>query len=268
MPRRASLAVLALLASAAAAASVARADYPSIYVTFLPTSTLRVVLADGTLLGTSSGAPTVIPPGSYNLLLDDSSLVSDVTFDLAGPNVKLITNMSYGEETAETWVETFLPNSTYTWRDDMKPATVLTFVTSSTPAAGTAPQTGIAPGKSVSTTPIASSKNGKATSTDVVGSAVVPFRGTLLGAVTAGGTDTLTSGGKAVTTLKAGRYTVKVTDRSSRSGFSVQQSRKNATNVTGTGFLGTRSVMITLKPGQWFFYPTFVGKKTYFLVIA
>jgi hypothetical protein len=164
MPRNASLALLALLAmlAAAAAASVARADYPSIYVTFLPTSTLRVMLADGTFLGTSSGAPTVIPPGSYNLLLDDSSLVSDVTFDLAGPNVKLVTNMSYGEETAETWVETFLPNSTYTWRDDMKPATVFTFVTSSTPSAGAAPQTGIAPGKSVSTTPIASSKNGKA----------------------------------------------------------------------------------------------------------
>ena len=135
------------------------------------------MLADGTPLGTSSGAPTVIPPGSYNLLLDDSSLVSDVTFDLAGPNVKLITNMSYGEETAETWVETFLPNSTYTWRDDMKPATVFTFVTSSTPSAGTAPQTGIAPGKSVSTTPISSSKNGKATSTDVVGSRSSPSAG-------------------------------------------------------------------------------------------
>src|SRR5690348_12715552 len=129
MLRRVLLAVLAVLA-AASAASAARADYPSIYVSFLPTSTLRVVLADGSPLGTSSGAPTVIPPGSYNLLLDDSSLVADVTFDLAGPNVKLVTNMSYGEETAETWVETFLPNSTYTWRDDMKPSTVYTFVTS------------------------------------------------------------------------------------------------------------------------------------------
>ncbi len=61
---------------------------------------------------------------------------------------------------------------------------------------------------------------------------------------------------------------MKITDRSAASGFSVQQSHKNATNVTGTGFVGTRSVTITLKPGQWFFYPTFVGKKTYFLVVA
>jgi hypothetical protein len=80
--------VLAALTATAVVASVARADSPSIYVCFLPTSTLRVVLADGTPLGTSSAAPTVIPPGSYNLLLDDSSLVSDVTFDLVGPNVK------------------------------------------------------------------------------------------------------------------------------------------------------------------------------------
>jgi hypothetical protein len=267
MPRRVLLAVLAVLAPAAAAASAARADYPSIYVTFLPTSTLRVVLADGTPLGTSSAAPTVIPPGSYNLLLDDSSLVSDVTFDLVGPNVKLVTNMSYGEETAETWVETFLPNSTYTWRDDMKPSTVYTFVTSSTPSTGTA-QTGVAPGKGVSTTPIPSGSNGKATSTDVVGSSVVPFRGTLLGAVSLAGADTLTSGGKTVATLKTGRYTVRVVDRSMKGGFSVQQSHKNATTVTGVGFVVTRSRTITLKPGQWFFYPTFVGKKTYFLVVA
>jgi hypothetical protein len=273
MSKRALLVLIACAVSALAAAPAllgagSRAnDYPSIYVTFHSTSTLTVVLGDGTPVGTSSGAPTVIPPGTYNLLLDDASLVSDVTFDLVGPGVKLISNMSYGEEPAETWVETFLPSSTYTWRDDMKPATVWTFVTSAAASVGTA-NSGVAPGKSTSATPISSGKNGKAASTDVVGSAIVPFRGTLLGAVGTSGQISLRSGGKAVANLKAGKYTFKVTDQSAKDGFTLQQSRKGATTVTRPKFVGTRSASIVLKPGQWFYYASFVGKKTYFIVVG
>ena len=36
--------------------------------------------------------------------------------------------------------------------------------------------------------------------------------------------------------------------------------------MTGVAFVGKHSVTLTLRPGQWFFYPTFVGTKTYFLV--
>ena len=45
-----------------------------------------------------------------------------------------------------------------------------------------------------------------------------------------------------------------------------QGARKRAVTLTGTRFVGTHSATVTLAPGQWFFYPTFVGKKTYFLV--
>ena len=37
---------------------------------------------------------------------------------------------------------------------------------------------------------------------------------------------------------------------------------------TGTTFTGKKSVTIDLKAGQWFYYGTFVGKKTYFIVVT
>jgi len=104
------------------------------------------------------------------------------------------------------------------------------------------------------------------TSNNIVGSAIAPFRGTLAGSVAATGKLKLMIDGKAVTSLKTGRYTIAVTDRSPKSGFTVQESRAGATTVTGVAFVGKHSVTLTLRPGQWFFYPTFVGTKTYFLV--
>ena len=37
--------------------------------------------------------------------------------------------------------------------------------------------------------------------------------------------------------------------------------------MTGVPFVGHRSVTLDLRPGQWFYYPTFVGTKTYFIVV-
>ena len=74
--------------------------------------------------------------------------------------------------------------------------------------------------------------------------------------------------GKKVTTLVTGRYKLVVTDHSKKSGFNIQEIRKGGTAVTGTTFVGSHSVTLTLKPGQWFFYPSFVGKKTYFIVVS
>ncbi len=271
LPRPAPAALLALvwlalvLGGAAHGASGRAVDYPSLFVAFHTNDTVTVTLADGTPVGTPSGAPTTISPGTYNVLIDDAAFVSDVQWDLAGPGVKLVTNMSYGEEPSESWVETFLPSSTYTYRDDNRASTVFTFITSSSAAVGSTP-TGDAP--LTSTTPIVSGTNGKAASTDVVGSGRAGLRGALTGKVDAAGRLTLTSGGKAVGTLRAGLYRLTVTDRSKKAGFTVQELKKVATTVTGAAFTGTRSATITLKAGQWFAYPTFVGKKLYFVVTS
>jgi hypothetical protein len=263
------VAVVLLAVPSALGATRRAADYPQIFVTFNSGSTLTVTLGDGTPLGTSGGAPTVIAPGTYNFSLTDPTYVSDVQFDLVGPGVKLVSNMSYGEEPSETWVETFAPGSIYTWRDDMRPSTVWTFVTSNSASVGSA-NSGSA-GAGSSTTPISSGKTGKASSTDVVGSGIkpaAPLRGTLLGAVSSAGKATLTFGGKPVTSLKAGRYKITVTDKSKLAGFNLQEIRNTATTITPTAFTGEHTTTVTLKAGQWFYYPTFVGKKTYFIVVT
>ena len=59
-----------------------------------------------------------------------------------------------------------------------------------------------------------------------------------------------------------------MTDRSPKSGFIVQRDPQDATTVTGVQFVGTRKVTLALRPGQWFCYPTFLGKKTYFIVTS
>ena len=104
-----------------------------------------MTLTDLTPVGTSSGPPTTISPGTYNISIDDAAFVADIQWHLSGPGVNLVTNMSYGEEPSEAWVETFLPSSTYTYRDDNRPSTVFTFQTTSTALVGHAPGSGQAP---------------------------------------------------------------------------------------------------------------------------
>jgi hypothetical protein len=271
MPSRAALLAtafpcFALLAVAVAfGATQTAADYPSLDVTFNANDTVTVVLANGSPVGTASGAPTTITPGTYNVLIADPTFVSDIQWDLAGPGVSLVSTCSYGEEPSESWVETFAANATYTWRDDNRPATVYTFATSGAPAVGSA-NSGQAP--LTSTTPIASGTNGKSSSTDIVGSQTVQFRGTLVGTVSAAGAIRLTIGGKPVGALKAGKYTFSITDASKTSGFTVQEAGRQATTITTAAFTGRKKQTLVLGAGQWLAYPSFLGKKTYFIVTS
>lgn len=260
-------AAAALLTGATALASSKRAaDYPTIFVTFNANNTVTVTL-NGSALGASGGTPTTISPGTYNISIADPTFVSDILWDMAGPGVKLVTSCSYGEEPAESWVETFNASSTYTWQDDNRAPPTFTFVTNSSAPVGSA-SSGSAPG--TSTTPIASGSNGKANSSSIVGSqsGTATLRGTIAATVSASGAITFKFKGKPVTELKSGKYTFKVTDDSKKAGFNVQQSGKTAHTVTTVPFHGTKSQTITLGKGQWFVYGTFVGKKSYFLVTA
>jgi hypothetical protein len=241
-------------------------DYPTIDVVFNANNTISASLNGGPL-GTASGAPTTIAPGTYNMSFTNPTFVSDLQFHLEGPGVKLVTNMSYGEEPSEVWVETFAPASTYTWKDDLNPVPVFTFVTSNSASVGSA-NSGSAVSGGKSSTPISSGKNGKASSTDIVGSAIAPFRGTLTGTVTAAGSVSLKLAGKPVQSLKAGKYTLAIADGSTKAGFNIQQIKSSPITITAAAFTGKRSKTLTLKAGQWFFYPTFVGRKTYFIVTS
>src|SRR5262249_34333401 len=91
------------------------------------------------------------------------------------------------------------------------------------------------------------------------------FRGPLTGLVSPAGIS-LTKGGKPVTQLKAGRYTITVTDKAPTGSFTLQKIRLPAHTLTGSRFLGRHTVTLTLTAGQGFYYPSFTAKKTYFIV--
>jgi hypothetical protein len=270
-PRLLSVPILLGLAASFAlleAGSAALVDtYPAMYVAFQQNHTFAITLADGTPVGTTTGTPMVIPAGSYQLFLNDTS-GSVMQFDLSGPGVSLVTNMTNGEDLAASYVETFQTTAAYTYRDDYQQASpVWTFTTSN---ATVAAATATAGGSGGGTTPKGTVPQTTTTPRTIVGSpqAAVPFRGTLLGAVSQAGKLRLTLAGKPVSALKAGEYTFTVTDRSKRAGFNVQEIRKGARTVTSAVFVGTKSLKVDLEAGQWFVYPTFVGTKTFFIVTA
>ena len=252
-----------LLAALLALAPLARAGRTaslSLVVTFTATGTVTVTLPDGTPVGSTSGAATTIPAGFYTLVLyGPGECINLPLFQLAGPGVNIEDDMRGGEVERSELVATFLPNSTYTWHLDKSQSIVHTFRTAAE-VVGTAPTAGATP-KPTST------GTGHATAQDIVGSAILPFRGTLTAAVSAAGRLTFAYKGKSVTHLKPGRYTVAVSDRSSTSGFLLEKPKHAATTVSGTTFVGKRAATVRLTTGRWFVLPK-PGKKTYSITVA
>jgi hypothetical protein len=244
-------AALALLA-----AGVARADPPVLYVAWHPDRSLSAMLVDGTPVGSTSGSGTAIPAGTYKIQIDNSANV-DIVFDLAGPGVKLVDSLSNGEELAAAYTETFQPNSTYTFRDDNHPSVVWTFQTSTATV-------GVSSGQ---TTPTTTAPTGTQSSNDVVGSAIPPLRGAVRGTVGARGAVQLTFRGRPLPQLRAGRYRFTVTDASPDRGLELQRLHLRPQALTGTSFVGTRTVTLDLGPGRWFYYAT-PARKLQFLVVT
>jgi hypothetical protein len=76
-------------------------------------------------------------------------------------------------------------------------------------------------------------------------------RGNLIGLVTKAGAVKLTHAGEAAAALRAGRYKVSVKDSSATSGFTIQESGKQARTITALSFVGTRTATLQLAPGRW-----------------
>jgi hypothetical protein len=252
--------VAILLPLVAATAHGTAADSLSLFVTFRTgTQRIAVTLPSGAPVGTTTGAPTVIPPGFYNLFFDDSAGVTGPEFELTGPGVNMIENMFYGEIPSATFTATFAASSTYTWRNNEQPSVVFTFATSAaTGSTGSGPTV---------TTPTSSGSKPGTPAKSIVGSGVVPFRGKLAATVDAAGKIALTTKGKPVNSLKAGLYTFTVVDKSATRGFAIQKLKAGSITLTGVAYKGTHVATINLKAGQWtFFSPN--GTKHFFIVVA
>jgi hypothetical protein len=76
----------------------------------------------------------------------------------------------------------------------------------------------------------------------------------------------LSFGGKPVKTLKAGSYTISVSDHSRKAGLVVQKLGFPAMRMTGGAAVGSHSGRLTLSRGKWFFMASPSGPKTYFSV--
>jgi hypothetical protein len=254
-----------LLAGAAHAARVAQLQ---LTLDLTASNTLSVTAPSGAVF-TSTGS---IPPGSYQVIVNnDVPDIRDVDhmFHFSGPGVALFTDMGAGDNKTESYPETLANNATYVFQDDKQPGIGhITLTTSATASSGTGSSGG---GSTSGSSGTSSNTGGSGTSSNSSilsgGSGrAATFRGSLAGVVNSGGAILLTRDGKPVTTLKAGRYTITVTDKAPAASFTIQKIRAPAHTITGVQFVGRHTVTLILSAGQWFYYPSFTGKKIYFIV--
>jgi hypothetical protein len=78
---------------------------------------------------------------------------------------------------------------------------------------------------------------------------------TLKGVVGPGYTISLKKGGKKIKTLKAGKYKIVVSDKASIHNFTLEREKPTKPHfekhITATAFVGTKTIVWTLKPGNW-----------------
>jgi hypothetical protein len=243
----------ALLVAAAAfvlsALGAQAASPPPLYVTYDANSNLSVSVASGAALGSSSA----IPPGPYWVTFDNEFSSERIVrkWHLVGPGVDVSTVGAdlNCDSSIEQYVAVLQPSSTYTVQDDFHPALrPVVFRTSATGSSTSGQAGGSAAGKSGS----------NVTNSDLVGSEVLPYRGSLAAAVSAGRKVSLTRGGRPVssTSLKAGRYTITVVDGSARAGFMLKKvkSSKRPLALTSMAFVGRKSLRVQLGAGRWTFF--------------
>ena len=136
----------------------------SLTVNFFTNGTITVSLPDGTPVGTQSGAPTMIPAGYYAVMLNGPGGCTALPhFILKGPGESITDNLTEGEVTNFQYNAYFLPNSTYTWRNDANPSVVYTFATTNDVLGSPPPAPAGAKG-------ISAPSHGTAQSQDVMGS--------------------------------------------------------------------------------------------------
>jgi hypothetical protein len=248
------------LGAASAGVAASRLDIGELDVIYTSTS-ITVRLADGTILR-SGGS---IPAGSYNVVVQNSGDYMTPRFTFSGPGVNVSSDLDPSgmgmDATSVFGPYTFQAGSTYRIQDTNIGASSLVTFSVTAAAAGSGGSGGSSSGGSSG-----SSGGSTSGSTSSSGSAQAKLMGTLKASVAASGKPTLTFGGKAVKTLKAGRYTFTVGDHSRQAGLVVGNAAKPAITLSGAAAVETSSRIVTLSRGRWFFAASVRGSKIYFSV--
>jgi hypothetical protein len=246
---------------------------PTLYVEYTMNCTFSVV--DDNLKPV-----TAIAPGTYQIEVEtptmfklvrpggvgvDNIADSDYTgckgwvqFQMTGPGVNLFTTLDSGCDAFLVLPpQTFKPSSTYTLQDLNQPAVTRTAIT--VLATGTPP---------VPKSPY-SATSGKGTlQQDLIGSqaAQTALKGTLAGSLSPAGKPTLTSKGKAVSIIKAGRYRFAINDQDPKASFTLQAVDGKPTDITASAFVGKHSRYVTLKAGRWMYFSD--AKKAFYFRVT
>jgi hypothetical protein len=251
---------VAVVFAALASAATSRTTAPlSLNVNFTTNGVISVSLPNGSPVGVTSGSPTVLPAGYYIVNMNGPGGCAAMPhFILRGPGVQIFDNLNEGESDHVEYNANLLPNSTYVWSSDGAPGVNHTFVTSSD-VQGTAPAR--------PTGGLTSGNHTTVKSSDFVGSDILPDRGKLVGSISAAGKLSLAYQGKSVASLKAGRYAVVVTDKSSSVGLTVQKVKRAVTAVSSRRFVGKKTVDLQLTAGKWTFAPS-GGKQSFTIPVV
>jgi hypothetical protein len=262
--------VLSLLLAVAFGSARAAGIYPTLYVNY--TMGCNFSLTD------DSGRPvTSIAPGNYQVLVVTPVAFGNVDlsgvngmmacqgsahFQLNGPGIALSTTLDDGDSDHIMLQGVLQPSATYVAQDTTPGSSAkITFTTTATgtPSAPAAPYatTGSGNSQAPTTTTAAPVQTGSA-----------PLRGALTATLTAAGKVALTSNGKPVTSLKAGKYVITIVDRSTKSGFVVQELHRSSTALTTAAFTGKKTGTVTLTKGSWLFFPSSSATKSGFTVTA
>jgi hypothetical protein len=186
-------------------------------------------------------------------------------FQLLGPGIELGTDLQQGDDKSEIYNESLAAASTYTFSDRALPGLApIVFRTSGTAVSPVSSQ----PTTTTTDTPGVSSGSHTSNSGPVGSKIGAPIRGTLTATVSPEGRLELTRAGKAVGTLKTGRYRVAVVDKSRKAGFVMSRVRARPISLTTARFTGSRSTTLLLQVGQWSFRPSTTGHKSYFAVVS
>lgn len=244
------LIALALALGAVAAAPGAQGAIPSLYVNYKTEDCTFRFTND------SGAAVSTIAPGTYQVVIATpdpygvfgqteglAACKGFIQFRLSGPGVAVYTTLDYGDGTSEIYPATFQPGASYTIQDDNNVTGTRRTINVST---------------SGSAAPATNGTGAAAGASDALA--------TLHGIVARSGKLSLRRNGKAVTSLKAGRYTLSVDDQSSKLGSRVQVLNGKAQTITSAAYVGWQEVTLTLVPGRWaFFSPG--GPRAVFLVV-
>jgi hypothetical protein len=254
--------LIALIALAAGlgipSAGVARSQADVLAISYIGSTSLQMRAPDGSIV--RSGG--TLPAGSYSLQVDDPDYTNP-SFQMSGPGMNVSSDLdSTGmgiDRPAFLGSVTLQLNGSYKIQDaNIGASSAITFTAV---AGGTS---GGSTGGTTTTTSGGTSGGGSTGGSS--GSTTTKLVGTIKASVSATGKPALSFGGRAVKTLKKGRYMFTVADHSKKAALIVWALGRHALTLSGAAATGSSSHSVTLSAGKWFFEAFMSGPRTYFTV--